>query len=101
MATTTYLYCSDESYSSRPVRVRELTPRCTFGATSRAEARQVLAALEAALEPDGRRFGAAGIRQETARERRRILSPSETLPDLYDYMTDRGVFAAYQRALEA
>ena len=84
----TYLYCADSSFdTARPVRARDLTPRCWFIARSRAEARDIFRGIEADLYPRGRRFGAAAIRQETARERARITpSPSELLPDCAEYL---------------
>lgn len=71
------------------MRARDLTPRCWFVADSRASAREIFRGIEAVLYPRGRRFGAAAIRLESARERARTTpSPSELLPDCSDYINN-------------
>ena len=84
-----YLYCADSSFdTSRTVRARDLTPRCVIWASRRAQALIIFRRIEEAMEPGGRQFGAAGVRLETARERRKLISPSEGLPDAGTYVAD-------------
>ena len=84
-----YIYCADAAWdTSRSVRAAKLTPRCVFWAADRAEARTTFEAIERTRWPLGRDFGAAGFRQETAREHARIVCPCDTLPDINDYLGD-------------
>jgi hypothetical protein len=88
-----YLYCADDTWNTAlPVRARSLTPRCWFRADSKTEAIKVFAGIEKFLWGDkGRQFGAAGVRLESTRERGRLTrpAPSETLPELEEYLEDK------------
>lgn len=86
----TYLYCADES-ARRDTPVRALTPRAVLLAATRQEAYAAAAALEACLQPRGRQFGVAGVRLETARERRRLVSSLDTLPTVADVAVERDI----------
>lgn len=83
MDRTIYLYCSDET-ALPTTAVKRLTPRAWFYAQSRYEARRRLAEIESYRFGNGRAFGKAGVRKESARERNQVLAPSERLPEIHD-----------------